>query len=154
MCPCRKLSFHLKLPPMPPPIKIISTHHLDPTPEQFNEALETMWGPDLRGDNLENARHETREHFDGLRLIVIETTPPDLDVDWGQITQQIPGVDPGNWQSPYDEELIDPARGRWAFFMHAVNPALPLTTPDGDLPLPAPTPLPSDLARKNYEVSG
>lgn len=140
---------------MPPTdIRIVGVHEVRCSAKEFDRAVDTMWGGGLAGPSLEHARAETRKHFDSLRLIVIEVTPPDAAVEWSAFTQAIQGVDRRNWQAPYDEELIDAAHGRWAFFLHAVDPAAPLLTPLGNRALPSVSPPPRCCAHKMYEPPG
>ncbi len=138
----------------PQDIRVIGVHRVEVSPGAFEEAVESMWGSDLEGADLERARDQTREHFDELRLIEIEVTPPGADVDWDRITQRVEGEPRANWQAPYDEQLIDEARGTWAFFLHNVDPDLPLLTQLGERPLPVATPLPSHLADVEYDLPG
>ncbi len=110
-------------------IQVIGVHPIVYSAADLDEALEIMRGPDLAGQELQEARIRTREHFESLRLIEIEVVPADAEIDWSGVTQSIPGVDESNWQAPYDEELIDAERGRWAFFLHFIDPERPLLTP-------------------------
>jgi hypothetical protein len=75
-------------------------------------------------------------------------------VDWGSITQPDPAGAPDNWQVPYDERelprLAD-GRARGVFFFHYLHLMQPLQVGSTPLTLPAPTPVPSDLAAVNYE---
>ncbi len=135
-------------------VKVIGVHRVEYSATDFAEALETMWGSGLTGHNLERARGRTREHFDGLRLIVIEVIPTKAEIDWSCVAQLLPEVDRGNWQVAYDEELIDPVRGRWAFFLHFVDSELPLLTPVGERVLPSVTPLPKYLVKMKYDPPG
>lgn len=133
-------------------IRVIGVHRVECSDEEFESAMELMWGSGLSGRDLERARKHTREQFDGLRLIEIEVSPADTKVDWSRVTQAIPGVDGSSWQVAYDEERLDAARGRWAFFLHYVQSEQPLMTPAGDRALPAVTPLPQHLAHKTYDT--
>lgn len=135
-------------------VRVIGVHDVRCSAKDFDQAVEFMWGDELAGQALKDARAETRKHFDGLKLIVIEVTPPDAEVDWSEFTQPIKGLDSSSWQVPYDEELIDSARGRWAFFLHCVDPTTPLMTPVGNRVLPSVSPLPRYCASKAYEPPG
>jgi hypothetical protein len=73
------------------------------------------------------------------------------DFDWGSVTQAIPGEPESNWQVPWDERPLDDEKRRWAFFFHYLDFNKPLSTPDGDVPLPPPTPIPQHLANIDYE---
>ena len=76
------------------------------------------------------------------------------EVDWASITQPDPACEPDNWQVPYDEQelprLAD-GRARGVFFFHYLDLMKPLQVGSTLLTMPAPTPVPSDLAAVNYE---
>lgn len=90
------------------------------------------------------------------------------NLDVGSITQEVVGQPRSNWQVPYLEHVRDPdgqsgglaprspldveGKVRIAFFLHCVDPALPLLTPAGDLRLPAPTERPRRLDFIAYEA--
>lgn len=133
-------------------IKVIGVHPVEVSPEAFEEAVESMWGSNLEGADLATARRHTRDHFDQLRLIEIEVSPPAAHVDWDSITQRVEGEPRANWQAPYDERLIDEARGRWTFFLHCVNPDQPLLTELGERTLPPATVAPDYLTELQYEL--
>ncbi|MBK8914524.1 MAG: hypothetical protein IPM64_07960 [Phycisphaerales bacterium] len=133
-------------------IRVVGVHPVPCSAEEFESAVEIMRGSDRTPEERVEDRERVRGHFDGLRLIVIEVAPPDAEIDWGAFTQSIPGKERQNWQAAYDEELVDPERGRWAFYLHYVRPDQPLLTQVGDLTLPAATPLPPELAWKQYFV--
>jgi len=87
------------------------------------------------------------------------------------ITQEVPGQPPDNWQCPYMEQLlsssgdavladdyemtkrVDLWRGdmRLAFFFHYLDFQRPLKAPFGDMQLPAESELPDRLSMLNYE---
>lgn len=113
-------------------IHVIGVHPIQYGAADLDDALEIMWGAGLAGRKLQEARSRTREHFENVRLIEIEVVPADAEIDWSSVAQPIPGVDESDWQVPYDEELLDAARGRWAFFLHFVHPDRPLLTPVGE----------------------
>ncbi|MCX8154978.1 MAG: hypothetical protein N3J91_00780 [Verrucomicrobiae bacterium] len=89
----------------------------------------------------------------------------------GDITQEVPGEPPDNWQCPYLEKLLSPSGDkvvaddfelmkrpdlwsgdmRLAFFFHYLDLELPLKTPFGEVQLPAETELPDRLAMIEYE---
>lgn len=136
----------------PRDITIIGVHPVPISDREFDEAVEWMWGSGLSGAELERARHHTRQHFDGLRLIEIEVTPPDADVDWASITQPVAGQPRANWQAPYLEQAVDEARGAWAFYLHYLDFTQPLRTELGERSLPTTTPAPPHLAEMKYET--
>jgi len=135
-------------------LRVIGVHHYECSATDFDGALEIMWRSGLSGHELERARAQTREHFDGLRLIVIQVVPAETEIDWSCVSQPVQGVDRSNWQVPYDEELIDPLRGHWAFFLHFVDSGRALLTPVGERVLPSVTPLPEYLVKKKYDPPG
>lgn len=134
--------------------KVIGVHRVECSATDFDETLEIMWGTGLTGHELVRARSRTREHFDGLRLIVIEVIPAEAEIDWSCVAQPLPGVARRNWQVPYEEELIDSVPGRWAFFVHFVDSGRPLLTPVGERVLPSITPTPEYLVKKKYYPPG
>lgn len=136
----------------PQDIRIVGVHPVPISEQEFDEAVEWMWGSDLHGRQLDEARANTRQHFDGLRLIEIEVTPPDAEVDWMSITQPNADLPCASWQVPYLEEVVDEMRGAWAFYLHYVNSARPLHTELGERLLPATTPAPPHLAGMKYET--
>ena len=102
-----------------------------------------------------------------VELCVIDCDGP---FDLGSFTQRMAGQPPSDWQAPYDEKLLsedgdevvgDPWRNtdehlwtgsvRLAFFMHHVDLGLPISTPFGDVALPAPQPRPQRLGHLEYE---
>jgi hypothetical protein len=132
-------------------VKIVGVHPVHPSDELFQETLEIQWGPDLEGDELEEAREHVRAHFDGLYLFEVQLDPPDVEVDWvGGFTQSSTNVPERERQVPYDERVVDQAAGRWAFFLHDVELEKPLRTPVGSRPLPEPTPMPASLKNVQY----
>jgi len=89
-------------------------------------------------------------------------------LDLGDITQEDPALSSDNWQVPWGEYVLSsdgtsgvPApfpgpleitgQARVAFFLHYLDPALPLLTPAGPVPLPSPTPRPARLEFVPYE---
>ena len=89
----------------------------------------------------------------------------------GDITQEIPGQSPDNWQSPHMEQILSASGdevladdydaskrpGLWqgdmrlAFFFHYLNLERPLRTPFGEVQLPAESGLPERLSMMEYE---
>jgi len=84
-------------------------------------------------------------------LIEARLSPPEKDLDWGLVTQEVPGQPRGNWQVPYDERPLDQMGERWAFFFHYLDPDRALLTTDGAVVLPPPSPLPEHLKEIEYE---
>jgi hypothetical protein len=134
-------------------LTVIGIHPVVPTRQQFDDALKVMWGEGLRGKELEKAKRDVQEHFDGLYLLEIEIEPPDADIDWTDLTQPVEGKPRENWQVPWDERRIGTSN-RWAFFLHYVDLKRPLQTPIGDRKLPGTTPIPPHLQDIVYDVPG
>jgi hypothetical protein len=133
-------------------LRVLGLHPVRPSAEDFDEAVETLWGSELSGTKLKAARRNVEEHFRGLFLIEIEVQPPDSEFDWADLTQPIDAQPRSNWQVPYDEQLVDPEAGRWAFFLHCVDLTRPMSTPLGDRHLPEPTPVPDHLEMIKYDL--
>ncbi len=133
-------------------IRVLGMHPVLPTAPEFAKTLEWLWGSDLSGPALESARRNVQEHYGRLFLIEIKIEPPNAKFDWSDFTQPVPGQPQSSWQVPYDERSIDKTAGRWAFFLHFVDVARPLSTPLGERPLPRPAPIPSHLAFIKYEA--
>lgn len=104
-----------------------------------------------------------------VELIVHDVEGP---FDIGTITQEDGAVAASERQVPYAEKLLD-VRGdavvhdfwdgpgnpsiwqgtmRLAFFLHYLDPALPLTTPFGEVPVRQPEPRPARLRHLGYEA--
>jgi len=117
--------------------------------------------------------YKVPDHED-VALVEVAVDKPPSAVDVGEFTQQDPGVDRANWQVPYDERylngdgtreigerwaigwdpqpgVVEPATTRMVFFFHFLDPSRPMTGPDGDVRLPAPTAIPPRLAFVEYE---
>jgi hypothetical protein len=135
-------------------IRILGVHHVLPSSEEFEEALETQWGAGLVGHDLQRARQSVQDHFSRLFLIEIQFEPADADLDWSEVAQPIVGQEKSNWQVAYNERPVDRSTGRWAFFLHFVDLKQPISTPLGERLLSHPTPTPRHLASIKYEVPG
>jgi hypothetical protein len=133
-------------------IRVLGVHPVVPSATEFAKTLEWQWGSDLSGPALESARRNVQEHYSRLFLIEIKIEPANAKIDWGEFTQPIPGEPRSSWQVPYDERSIAKTSGHWAFFLHFVDVARPLSTPLGERPLPRPTPIPSHLVSIKYEA--
>lgn len=132
--------------------RVVGLHPVDMTPELLDEAIEIQWGPDLAGDELEDARREVRAHFSDLYMIELQLDPGDAEFDWAEFTQSQDEVPEFDWQVAYDERPIDEVAGKWVFFLHGVEVGRALETPVGPRPLPAPSPCPDHLRHIKYEV--
>ena len=82
---------------------------------------------------------------------LLEATVDDPDIDWGEVTQEIPGKPRSDWQAVWDERPLDDQSRRWAFFFHYLDLTKPLLTPDGPVVVPKPTPVPKHLKHIEYD---
>lgn len=75
------------------------------------------------------------------------------DFDIGEVTQEVADQPKSNWQSPYDERVLEEStqRARCAFFFHYLDFNKPLLTPAASLPLSKPTKAPARLRDIEYE---
>lgn len=91
---------------------------------------------------------------DNVWLLDISVPVSTSEFDFSDITQEIIGVDPLNWQVPWDERLIAKTSdgARWVFFFHRLDFAKPLNTPFGPIPVPPATKMPEELAQIRYET--
>ena len=110
-----------------------------------------------------------------VALVEVDVDRSPSGVDVGTFTQEDPGVDQANWQVPYDERylnadgtreigerwatgwdpqpgVVEPATTRLVFFFHFLDSSRPLKSPDGDIPLPAPSSMPARLSFVEYEA--
>jgi len=90
-----------------------------------------------------------------VHLVDVAITGDFDSVDWVAITQPDSTCPPEDWQVPYDErELprLPDGRARGVFFFHYLDLLKPLQIGSTPVALPAPTPLPSDLAGVRYEA--
>jgi hypothetical protein len=132
-------------------LRILGVHPVPLTEPLFAETLAIQWGEDLIGEARRRAEDEVRSYFDGLFLIEVELEPPAVDLDWGEVTQEIPGVPSESWQVPYGEQRLD-GSGRWAFYFHFLDLDKPLLTPAGPITLPPPSSMPERLQRMEYHA--
>ena len=133
-------------------LEVLGVHPVEPSGRLFEETLEIQWGPGLSDVDLEHARASVREHFAGLYLLEVRVDPHGATVDWSEITQQVPGSPPSDWQVPYDERCVSEEEGRWAFFFHHLRLDQPIETPVGPRALPRSTARPPHLAGIDYEA--
>src|SRR4029453_1715010 len=133
-------------------VTILGVHPVVAADELFDETVRMQWGSDLAGEALKDARQRVREHFEGLYLIELQLDPPSAEVNWMAFTQPQIGQPESSWQVPYDEQPVNPLEGKWAFFLHFVDPSRPLQTPAGERSLPVPSPCPPRLAHLAYEA--
>lgn len=98
----------------------------------------------------------------GVHLVELIVEAPPEEFDIGDFTQEDPSLPDDEWPVPHDERYLneggDQVVGdlfeeppstpttRLAFFLHGLDPARPLITPFGQVPLPAPQPMPARLA--------
>ena len=76
--------------------------------------------------------------------------PPD-GFDWGEVTQPVEGQPRANWQTPYDEQMVEDDPRRWVFFFHYLDPSRPLLVPGGKVLLPQSTEIPPRIAHIGYD---
>ena len=101
-------------------------------------------------------------------LIEVAAAVPPAVLDVGAFTQEEPGQPRDNWQVPWMEQWLDEsgekivtepfdpppenlATSRLVFFLHYVALDRPLITPEGEVPVPSPSPLPSRLHAVEYD---
>lgn len=133
------------------PIRIVGVHRYPVTEELFRKTLEYQWGEDLAGAEMKEAESHVREHFENLYVLEIFIDDQIEDLNWSEVTQEIPDQPKENWQVPYDEQLLDDTGRRWAFFFHFMDWRKPLLTSFGPITLPKPTELPRHLSFMKYE---
>jgi hypothetical protein len=137
-------------------IRVLGTHRVERTPALERRALDRKYGSlKLHGSELQKAVAHVQEEIDGAVLIELLVEQRDARFDLGAFGQR------GSEQAPYDEryltedgaavvsegyEVPTTSTLRVAFFLHYIDPKLPLDTPYGPVPLPLPTEMPSRLA--------
>lgn len=127
-------------------MQIIGIYNYPTTSAQIEEAVIEQWGDDIPPEERNDYRLQTQDHFDNLYLVECRLDkPPGDDFDWGAITQE-----GDEEQVPYDEQQVETDPSHWVFFFHFLDISKPFTSPDGDIPLPAPSPLPEHLASVEY----
>ena len=69
------------------------------------------------------------------------------------ITQADPNHTQDNWQAPWDEGVlaVEGGTATLAFFFHCLDLSVPLTTPAGNIRLPAPKEMPKRLSAIRYD---
>jgi len=137
---------------MPPPtsVSVVGLHRIVPTKELVEETRDLQWGRGLRGQALKQADKNVREHFENLYLVVLLVEPLHAEIDWDAIAQHDSAQSRSNWQVPYDEQRIE--GNGWVFWLHSVDLKQPLETELGPIQLPAPTPMPANLAKITYDA--
>jgi hypothetical protein len=132
------------------PISIVGVHRYPVTEELFRKTLEYQWGDDLAGAEMKAAERHVREHFENLYVLEVLVDEQIEDLNWSELTQEIPDQSRENWQVPYDEQALDDTGRRWTFFFHFLDLRKPLLTSFGPITLPEPTELPPHLAFMKY----
>ncbi len=84
-----------------------------------------------------------------VHLVEIDIEGSADGFDFGEITQDVPGQPPSNWQTAYDEREV--GQNRFAFFFHYLDTTNPLLSPAGPLSLPPESPVPEHLQGIEYE---
>ncbi len=140
---------------MVPAIQILGAHRVKLTQRLFLHALEVKYaGCGLQGDECRRAAKATLEELSSVVLLEVLISNRDRRFDMGDFCQR------GSDQAPYDEHFLSadgsrvvsagfdvPARKtlRCAFFLHFFDPAKPLETSYGKVPVPPITPMPRRL---------
>jgi len=92
--------------------------------------------PGYAGEELAAWREQLRGNWDNAWLVVVEYDGPASDIDWGAFGHG--AGKPENRQAPWLEQIIDntPKRSVAAFFLHYVDPKLPIWYGEIALTLP------------------
>ena len=135
------------------------------------------FGPPLSSNTVVQTDHAPSAEVIGVyavdapvpcALVEMRVRRTTTQVDLDDVTQAVEGVPESEWQVVWDEHFLDatgskpldarhpavpPSRGdvRVAFFLHYLDDELPLSTPWGNLPLPAVTDRPDRLSFMAYE---
>ena len=97
-----------------------------------------------------------------VHLLELEINSNHANIDIGEFTQKLEGIDRLNWQTPWDEKYLNETgtevTGDWlkepinskdntrlAFFFHFLDFGKPLETPFGEIALKQPTEIPARL---------
>jgi hypothetical protein len=113
--------------------------------------------------------HPVEEAPDPCHLVELYIDGPGDTFDLRGVTQERAGLPGSDWQTPFEEHLVDPggasgrplapdqaravaAPARLAFFFHFLRLDRPLLTPAGPLLLPAPTERPARLQFLKYPL--
>jgi hypothetical protein len=113
--------------------------------------------------------HPVDEAPDPCHLIELTLEGTGDPLDLRGVTQERAGMPGADWQTPFDEHLLDPAGtsgrslgvdqaravaspARLAFFFHFLRLDRPLLTPAGPLRLPPASPRPDRLAFLKYRL--
>ena len=105
-----------------------------------------------------------------VHLIEVQVNDSPGKFDLSKFTQEVPNVDPSNWQAPWDECILDETGEqviadwyvaqrkpelwvgtvRMTFFFHYLDLSRPLQTPFGETNLPASSEKPGRLSAIKY----
>lgn len=128
-----------------PNIRILGAYKIDPTEELFRQAMDLKYGGvALTPDQREQVERHVRDELSSAILFEVLVENPNYRFDVGDFSQ------PGSDQVAYDEaylsldgELVvsrlrapDSELLRIAFYLHFVDPGMPLLTSYGELPVP------------------
>jgi hypothetical protein len=142
-----------------PTIQVLGVYALPVTEELLQEQMNILYGEDLKGDDLRQAKRRCRKQFPSVVLVEALVRDADDRFDAGDFSQPLPGVARDNWQAAWAEtylsldgesRLDDPSKVngfRVAFFMHFWEPDKPLLSSYGELGCPAVSEMPERLRR-------
>ena len=137
-----------------PRIQVLGAYRVELTDDLLEEAFELKcYGMQLTESERAQMEKIVREELSSVVLLDVLVTNADERFDIGDLGQ------PGSDQAPYDEAYLsldgttvvsrfEPPPGdsfRVAFFLHFFDPAKPLVTRYGDVPIPAIQPMPKHL---------
>ena len=133
-------------------IRVLGVFHVPITQTLFDECVQYLYGSDMSDERRRDAEADCREQLESVKLVEIEVGNGGEEIDFGKVTQEIPGKSPSDWQVAYDEQELEKTTSstRWAFFFHYLNLSEPLLTPFGAVSLPEATELPKRLNNVDY----
>lgn len=141
-----------KTGPDPESIRIVGLHRYLPSKSQVEAYIDENREISSDEEDIKDLMESIRGVLSSVYLIEIVVLPPDADIDWCHISQELPGVEVGNQQAPYDERAIDDKPGHWVFFFHFLEFEQPLDSELGLIKLPPITPIPDYLSEIEYVI--
>jgi len=146
-----------------PSIEVLGVYRVVATDELIREKAEVAYGIDESAPDWDRIEAQCREEIESAVLIEAMVRDRDERFDAGDFSQRIEGVKRDNWQVGWAEAFLTSngmslAVERWepppptadlriAFFVHCWDSGKPLTSSYGDIPCPAPAPMPERLAK-------
>lgn len=106
-------------------MRIVGLHKLPFDAARFEQDVEWAVGT----DEEEGTRQQCKENWDNAYLVIIETELSADDLDFGAFGHPSePNQPPSDMQAVWSEEVLSSELGRTqaAFYLHYVNPSLPL----------------------------